>query len=139
MPSTGDPAEDGYLAGYRLWTAKKYPEAEAALKDVATKYPKHRRYSYAQNLLGRAYLDEGKPALAAEALYTNYRTAPRGERAADSLYFLGQALVKLKKTSEACRVYDELRDVYGEKIDAHAEGPRRYCPHRCQVRSLTRS
>ena len=26
------------------------------------KYPKHRRASYAQNLLGRAYLDDGKPA-----------------------------------------------------------------------------
>lgn len=116
--STGDPAEDAYLAGYRLWEQKRFPEAQAMLKDAAQKYPKHRRYSYAQNLLGRAYLDEGKPALAAEALYANYRTMPRGERAPDSLYFLGQSLVKLKKTGEACRVYDELRDVYGETMAA---------------------
>jgi TolA-binding protein len=115
-PSTGDPAEDAYMAGYRLWEAKKYPEAEAALKQVVAKYPKHKRASYAQNLLGRSYLDGGKPAMAAEAFYTNYQKMPRGERAPDSLYFLGQALVQLKKPAEACKVYDELRDVYGATI-----------------------
>lgn len=117
-PSSGDPAEDAYMAGYRLWSAKQYPEAEAALRAAAQRYPKHRRYSYSQNLLGRSYLDEGKPALAAEAFYANYRAMPRGERAPDSLYYLGQALTRLKKPVEACRVYDELRDVYGEKIAA---------------------
>ena len=43
---------------------------------------------------------------------------PRGERAPDSLYFLGQSLVQLKKPADACKVYDELLDVYGEKISA---------------------
>ena len=111
--TTADPGEDAYLAGYKLWTEKKYPEAEAALKEVVAKYPKHKRASYAQNLLGRAYLDEGKPALAAEAFYANYQKMPRGERAPDSLYYLGQALVQLKKPADACRVYGELMDVYG--------------------------
>ena len=115
-PSTGDPAEDGYMAGYRLWEAKKYAEAEILLKEVVAKYPKHKRASYAQNLLGRSYLDGGKPAMAAEAFYSNYQKMPRGERAPDSLYFLGQALVQLKKPAEACKVYDELRDVYGATI-----------------------
>lgn len=115
-PSSGDPGEDAYMAGYRLWEAKKYGEAEAALKAVVAKYPDHRRASYAQNLLGRAYLDEGKPALAAEAFYANYRKMPRGERAPDSLYYLGQALTQLKKPADACKVYDELQDVYGAKI-----------------------
>lgn len=114
--STGDPAEDAYLAGYRLWEQKNYADAAVALRAAAKKYPKHRRYSYAQNLLGRAYLDDGKPGLAAQELYANYRTMPRGERAQDSLYYLGAALVKLKKNAEACRVYDELRDVYGETV-----------------------
>jgi TolA-binding protein len=116
VASAGDPGEDAYMAGYRLWEAKKYPEAEAALKAVVTKYPKHKRASYAQNLLGRTYLDEGKPAMAAEAFYANYQKMPRGERAPDSLYFLGQALVQLKKPAEACKVYDELQDVYGATI-----------------------
>lgn len=114
--ASGDAGEAAYLAGYKFWADKKYPEAEAALKDVVAKYPKHRRASYAQNLLGRAYMDEGKPALAAEAFYSNYQKMPRGERAPDSLYFLGQALLQLKKPKEACRVYGELQDVYGATL-----------------------
>ena len=111
-PATGDPAEDAYLAGFRLWEAKRYAEAAAALEPVAKRWPKHRRASYAQNLLGRAYLDSNKPASAAKVLLSNYQTNPKGERAPDSLYFLGQALVALQKKSEACQVYDELADVY---------------------------
>jgi len=116
--AASDPGEAAYMAGYNLWTQKKYPEAEAALKDVVARYPNHKRASYAQNLLGRAYLDEGKPAMAAEAFYTNYQKMPRGERAPDSLYFLGQALVQLKKPKDACRVYGELQDVYGATLSA---------------------
>jgi TolA-binding protein len=115
-PSTGDPAEDAYLAGYRLWEAKKYPEAAATLKAMVAKYPSHKRASYAQNLMGRAYLDDGKPAMAAEAFYSNYQKMPRGDRAPDSLYYLGQALMQLKKPAEACKVYEELQDVYGATI-----------------------
>ena len=121
-PSSGDAAEDAYLAGYRYWMEKKYPEAEATLKTAVAKYPTHRRASYAQNLLGRTYLDSGRPALAAEAFYTNYQKMPRGERAPDSLYFLGQSLVQLKKPKDACRVYDELLDVYGATISAELKG-----------------
>lgn len=121
-PNTGDAGEDAYLVGYRFWMEKKYAEAEAALKQAVAKYPTHRRASYAQNLLGRTYLDSGKPALAAEAFYTNYQKMPRGERAPDSLYFLGQALVQLKKPKDACRVYDELMDVYGATISADLKG-----------------
>ena len=115
-PSTGDPAEDAYMAGYKLWTQKKYPQAEAALAAVAKKYPKHKRASYAQNLLGRAYLDDGQPARAAEALAANYTTNPHGDRAADSLYYLGQSLMQLKKPVDACRVYDELASAYPDKL-----------------------
>ncbi len=116
--ATGDPGEDAYLAAYRLWEQKNYADAEAALKAVVAKYPKHKRASYAQNLLGRAYLDDGKPGLAAEAFYANYQKMPRGDRAPDSLYYLGQSLMGLKppKPADACKVYAELLDVYGEKI-----------------------
>jgi TolA-binding protein len=112
-PSSGDAAEDAYLYGYRLWAAKFYPEAQVQLKSVIEKYPNHRRASYAQNLLGRAYLDEGKPALASVAFYENYQKRPNGERAPDSLAYLGQALIQLKKPADACKVYDEFDDVYG--------------------------
>ncbi|WP_454278360.1 tetratricopeptide repeat protein [Sphingomonas sp. Marseille-Q8236] len=117
-PSTGDPAEDAYLYGYRLWTAKRYAEAETQLKKVVTDYPKSRRASYAQNLLGRTYLDSGKPSLASMAFYENYKKFPDGERAPDSLLYLGQALTKLNKSADACKVYDELTDVYGAKMSA---------------------
>ena len=118
-PASGDPAEDGYTYGYRLWSAKFYPEARRELEAVATKYPKHRRASFSQNLLGRAYLDAGAPSLAAVAFYENYKKNPNGERAAESLYYLAQALVKLKKpASEVCKVYGELTQLYGDRLSA---------------------
>ncbi|MHA6721798.1 hypothetical protein [Sphingomonas sp. RS2018] len=116
-PSTGDAAEDGYTYGYRLWSAKQYPEAAVALKAVADKYPRHRRASFAQNLLGRAYLDDGKPSLASLAFYDSYKKWPEGERAPDSLFYLAQALVKLKKPAgDVCKVYTELTEVYATKL-----------------------
>lgn len=118
LPSTGDAAEDAYTYGFRLWTAKLYPEAQVKLKEFAAKYPKHKRASYAQNLLGRAYLDEGKPALASVAFYDNYTKNPKGERASESLYFLGVALTRLKKLPDACKVFDEFKDVYGASATA---------------------
>jgi TolA-binding protein len=116
VPATSDAAEDAYTYGFRLYTAKFYPEAQAKLKEFVAKYPTHRRASYAQNLLGRAYYDEGKPALASVAFYDNYQKLPNGERASESLYWLGQSLTKLKKLPDACKVYDELNDVYGAKM-----------------------
>ncbi len=115
-PATGDTPEDEYTYGYRLWAAKQYPQAEAQLKKMVAAYPKHRRASFAQNLLGRAYLDEGKPSLASMAFYDNYKKMPDGERAPDSLYYLAQSLMKLNKPADACKVYGELTDVYATKI-----------------------
>jgi TolA-binding protein len=114
--STGDAGEDAYLAAYKLWADKKYPQAQTALKAFVAKYPKHKRTSYAQNLLGRAFLDDNRPANAAEAFATNYQTNPRGDRAQESLYYLGQSLTKLNKPADACRVYDELDTAYGDKV-----------------------
>jgi TolA-binding protein len=117
-PSTGDAAEDAYTYGFRLWQAKRYAEAQTELKRVAERYPEHRRASFAQNLLGRAYLDEGKPALAAVALYDSYKKWPQGERAAESLYWLGQALTRLKKPADACKVYAQFGDDYAATASA---------------------
>lgn len=118
IPATGDAIEDAYTYGFRLWTAKLYPEAQMKLKEFVAKNPNHKRASYAQNLLGRAYLDEGKPALASVAFYDNYQKMPRGERASESLYWLGVALTKLKKPADACKVYKEFDDVYADKAGA---------------------
>lgn len=117
-PDTGDAEEDAYIYGYRLWAAKQYSAAEKQLKKVVDTWPGTRRASFAQNLLGRSYLDSGKPSLASIAFYDNYKKMPDGERAPDSLYYLGQALMQLKKPADACKVYSELSDVYGDKISA---------------------
>lgn len=113
-PATGDAFEDGYNYGYRLWEAKFYPEAQVTLEETVTKFPKHKRASFARNLLGRAWLDDKKPATAVKIFYDNYKNDPRGERAADSLFFLGSALTDLGKTAEACEAYGELAKAYPE-------------------------
>jgi TolA-binding protein len=112
-PSRGDDAEQAYNAGFRLWEGKRYTEAQQALEAVAKRYPDSKWASWASNLAGRAYLDAGKPATAAKTFLANYQGNPRGERAADSLFFLGQALVALDKPADACKAYEELQDVYG--------------------------
>ena len=113
-----DPAEEAYDAGYQLWKSGKYDEAVGALRAFTSAYPKHRRTSWANNLTGRALLDKGEPRAAAEVLLANYRSNPKGERAADSLFYLGQALMKLNQTSQACKAYGELEAVYGTSMRA---------------------
>ena len=115
-PDTGNATVDAYTYGYRLWNAKLYPEAQAQLKKAAGAGPSAKPYSRAQNLLGRAYLDDGKPSLASMAFYDNYKKAPDGERAPESLYYLAQALQRLNKAADACKVYDELSDVYANRL-----------------------
>jgi len=115
---TGDvnaDAEAAYDAGYQLWQQKKYDQAIAALRSMISSFPGHRRVSWANNLIGRSLLDKGDYRPAAEALLANYRGNPRGERAADSLFYLGQALVGLKQLTQACKAYSELEEVYGDR------------------------
>jgi TolA-binding protein len=111
-----DPGEDAYTAGFHQWEAGQYDQAIATLKGFTAAYPRHRRVSYANNLIGRALLDKGDARAAANALLANYRSNPGGERAPDSLYYLGQALMKLGQPTQACKAYDELDAVYGAKI-----------------------
>ena len=111
-----DPAEDAYTEGFRLWEAGNYDQAITSLRAFTSAYPRHRRVSYANNLIGRSLLDKGEARAAAEALLANYRGNPSGERAADSLYYLGQALMKLGQPGQACKAYAELDAVYGSKV-----------------------
>jgi len=111
-PASGDVFEDGYNYGYRLWEAKFYPESQATLEETLAKFPKHKRASYARNLLGRAWLDDKKPATAVKVFYDNYKVEPRGDRAPESLFFLGSALTDLGKAAEACEAFGELARAY---------------------------
>ena len=111
-----DEGEDAYTQGFRAWEAGQYDQAISQLKSFTAAYPRHRRVSYANNLIGRALLDKGDAREAANALLANYRSNPGGERAPDSLYYLGQALMKLGQPGQACKAYQELDAVYGAKV-----------------------
>ena len=111
-------AEAAYDQGYQLWNSGKFDAAITSLRAMAKKYPDSRRVSWAHNLVGRSLLDKGQPRAAAEELLANYRRDPKGERAQDSLFYLGQALVKLGQQSQACKAYAELEDVYAGQVRA---------------------
>jgi TolA-binding protein len=111
-----DPGEDAYTEGFRMWEAGAYDQAITSLRAFTSAYPRHRRVSYANNLIGRALLDQGQAQAAAQAFLANYRSNPAGERAQDSLYFLGQSLMKLGQPGQACKAYQELEAVYGAKV-----------------------
>jgi len=114
--AASDPGEDSYSEGFHLWRDGKYDQSITALRAFISGFPNHRRVSFAKNLIGRALLDKGQPRPAAEALLANYRSNPKGERAPDSLYYLGQALMKLGQPGQACKAYGELEEVYGASI-----------------------
>jgi TolA-binding protein len=110
--------EEAYDRGYQLWNTGRYDEAITTLRAFSSSFPGHRRVSWANNLVGRSLLDKGQARAAAEALLSNYRGNPKGERAPDSLYYLGQALMKLNQPAQACKAYGELEDVYGSTMRA---------------------
>ena len=109
-------AEAAYDKGFQQWTAKQYDAAIRTLDAMIKAHPNHRRVSWAHNLAGRALLDKGQPRAAAERLLANYRGNPKGERAQDSLFYLGQSLMKLGQAGQACKAFGELEDVYGETL-----------------------
>lgn len=117
-PTDADPAETAYDEGFQLWNAGKYDAAIKSLQAFTKKYPDHRRTSWAYNLTGRAQLDKGQPRAAAETLLANYRRDPKGERAQDSLFYLGQSLMKLGQPGQACKAYAELETVYAGNLRA---------------------
>lgn len=132
-------AEDAYNAGFRLWNSQRYAEAQQSLEAAAARFPSTRWTSWMRNLQGRAYLDDDKPATAARIFLANYQDNPQGERAADSLFYLGQALSRLNRRAEACRVYGELEQVYPNMRATLRDGlPRARADARCAETSADR-
>lgn len=111
-PQTGDAGDDEYSYGFRLWEAGFYPEAQQQLTLFVEKYPRHSRASFGRNLLGRAYLDNGKPAEAAPWFLRNYQDDRAGARAGDSLLYLAEAMIALKDTKRACIALAEFGETY---------------------------
>jgi TolA-binding protein len=111
-PATSDAGDDEYSYGFRLWEAKFYPEAQQQLKLFLEKYPRHARRSYARNLLGRAYLDDGKPAEAQKWFLENYKDQQFRDRAPDSVLFLAEATKRQKDTTRACIALAQFADEF---------------------------
>lgn len=111
-PATNDPGDDEYSYGFRLWNAKFYPEAQQQLRLFVDKYPRHERASYGRNLLGRAYLDDGKPDDAAPWFLKNYQADKAGARAGDSLLYLAEAMISSGDMTRACIALAEFGETY---------------------------
>jgi TolA-binding protein len=105
-----------------LWEAKFLPEAEAVLLEFVSHNPKHKRISYARNLLGRAYLDDNKPGAAAQWFVQNYQADKAGDRAADSLLYLAVAMTRLKEVKRACIALGEFHQTYPAESDGRLKG-----------------
>lgn len=111
-PQTGDDGDDEYTYGFRLWDAGFYPEAQQQLSRFVERFPNHWRLSYGRNLLGRAYLDDGKPDEAAPWFLRNYQIDKQGVRAGDSLLFLAESMIARGDTNRACIALAEFGEVY---------------------------
>lgn len=111
-PQTADAGDDEYSYGFRLWNAGFYPEARQQLTKYVEQYPTHSKISYGRNLLGRAFLDDRMPEDAARWFLKNYQANKAGERAPDSLLYLGASMVAMKDTKRACIALAEFAETY---------------------------
>ncbi|WP_126172972.1 tetratricopeptide repeat protein [Altericroceibacterium xinjiangense] len=111
-PDTGDAGDDEYTYGFRLWEAGLFPEAQQQLKLFLDRYPSHARATFGRNLLGRAYLDDGKPKEAAVYFLQNYQADKQAARGPDSLLFLAETMIAMNDTSRACIALAEFGDTY---------------------------
>jgi len=111
-PQTADAGDDEYSYGFRLWNASFYPEARQQLTKYVEQYPTHSKISYGRNLLGRAFLDDRMPEDAARWFLKNYQANKAGERAPDSLLYLGASMVAMQDTKRACIALAEFAETY---------------------------
>jgi TolA-binding protein len=111
-PQTADAADDEYSYGFRLWNAGFFPEARQQLTKYVEQNPNHARISFGRNLLGRAFLDDNMPKEAAQWFLKNYQANKAGDRAPDSLLYLGASMIALKDTKRACIALAEFAETY---------------------------
>ena len=110
-----------YKAAYALVEAKDWARAGPALQAFIDQYPKHKLASNARYWLGRTQYAQLKFDAAARTQFDNYKADPKGDRAQESLFWVAQSLVKLKKMKQACQVYDLVDKVYAETLKSELE------------------
>ena len=111
-PQTDDSGDDEYSYGFRLWDAGFFPEAQQQLTMFVEQNPGHWRATYGRNLLGRAYLDDGKAKEAAPWFLRNYQADKAAARAGDSLLYLAETMIALDDQSRACIALAEFSETY---------------------------
>lgn len=130
-PQSDDAGDDEYSYGYRLWNAGFYPEAQQQLTMFVEKYGDHWRTTYGRNLLGRAYLDDGKARDAAPWFLRNYQSDKNGARAPDSLLYLAETMIALGDTDRACIALTEFGETYPAVASGRLQG--QYAANRQKV------
>ncbi|MXO66613.1 hypothetical protein GRI91_12675 [Altererythrobacter endophyticus] len=121
-PQTDDAGDDEYVYGFRLWDAGFFPEAQQQLALFVKNYPNHSRITYGRNLLGRAYLDDGKAEQAAPYFLSNYQADKQAARAPDSLLYLSEAMIAMGDTKRACIALAEFGDTYPALATGRLQG-----------------
>ena len=109
-------AEAAWKVAYANAATRNWPATETAMNDFLAAWPKSPRVSDARYWLGRSHAARDQNAEAARAYLELYKSAPRSDRAPDSLIGLAGAMNGLKKPKDACRVLGELGSVYGPKL-----------------------
>ncbi|MDG5749199.1 hypothetical protein P8Q88_13540 [Qipengyuania sp. XHP0207] len=130
-PQTDDAADDEYSYGFRLWDAGFFPEAQQQLTMFVEQHPNHWRATYGRNLLGRAYLDDGKAREAAPWFLKNYQDDKGGARAGDSLLYLAESMIALNDTNRACIALAEFAETYPALASGRLSG--QYATQRSKV------
>lgn len=130
-PQSDDAGDDEYSYGFRLWDAGLFPEAQQQLQTFVDRYPSHWRTTYGRNLLGRAYLDDGKPREAAPWFLQNYQSDKSATRAGDSLLFLAEAMIAIEDTRRACIALAEFGETYPALASGRLQG--KYDTNRSKV------
>ncbi|HEY6870318.1 MAG TPA: hypothetical protein VI199_11245, partial [Novosphingobium sp.] len=83
---------------------------------------KDAKISFGRNLLGRAYLDDGKPRDAAPWFLKNYQADKKGARAAESLLYLAESMRQLNDVGRACIALAEFADTYPGETGGRLKG-----------------
>ena len=110
---TGSP-EEQYSAAFSLLEEARYEEAHDAFSRFIDANPTHglaqnAAYWRAESLYARQLYPD-----AAKSYALNLRQYPEGRKAPDNMVKLGMALLKLGRSEEACRAFEQLDQAFSD-------------------------
>lgn len=102
-------ASEQYDQAFQMLRESNFGGAEEAFKSFLAKNPQDKLVDNAKYWLGETYYARGKFDAAAVAFADAYQTAPKGSKAAESLFKLGMSLEGLSKHEDACTTFGEVK------------------------------